>query len=147
LYYGGTTYENTAGLGMHLSAAGMPEKIASKPQSKKEAGLRRPTENELLAIPITRLYDRGTTVVPAELLHHRIGELSIALHPDAAQQWGVDAGQKVNVSFDGVSGEAVVKVDERVPVGVALIPRSMGLAIHEPVAVHVQGVVEGQVKA
>lgn len=137
LYYGGTTYENGAGLGVHLSAAAMPEKTASQPQAKKEAGVR-PTENELLAIPITRLYDLGTTVVPAGLLHKRIGELSIALHPEAAKKWGVGAGQRVNVSFDGVSGEAVVKVDERVPMGVALIPRSMGLAIHEPVAVKVK---------
>ena len=51
---------------------------------------------------------------------------------------GLAAGQTVNVSFNGVSGAAVVKVDETVPTGVALIPRSMGLAIREPVAVKVK---------
>jgi hypothetical protein len=44
----------------------------------------------------------------------------------------------VNVSFNGVSGEAVVKLDDTISVGVALIPRSMGLAIHEPVPVKVK---------
>jgi hypothetical protein len=39
----------------------------------------------------------------------------------------------VNISFDGVSGDAVVKLDEKVAVGVALVPRSMGLAIREPI--------------
>jgi len=137
LYYGGTTYENKHGLGAHLSAAATPQETVSIPEVRKEAALH-PKENELLAVPVTRLYDRGTTVLPAELLHKRIGALSISLHPDAAQNLGVQAGQTVNVSFNGTSGEAVVKVDDTVPAGVALIPRSMGLAIHEPVAVQVK---------
>jgi anaerobic selenocysteine-containing dehydrogenase len=60
------------------------------------------------------------------------------LHPDAAQNLGVEAGQTVNVSFNGVSGEVVVKLDDTISVGVALVPRSMGIAIREPVAVKVK---------
>jgi len=92
----------------------------------------------LLAVPVTKLYDRGTTILPAELLHERIGDVSISLHPEAAQKLGVEAGQTVSVSFNGVSGDAVVKLDDTISVGVALIPRSMGLAIREPVAVKVK---------
>ncbi len=137
LYYGGTTYENKQGMGAHLSAAaGRGEKV-SIPRVQKEAAPR-PKENELLAVPIVKLYDRGTTILPSELLHERIGEVSVSLHPDAAQNLGVESGQTVTVSFNGVSGEAVVKVDETVPVGVALIPRSMGLAIREPVPAKVK---------
>jgi anaerobic selenocysteine-containing dehydrogenase len=84
------------------------------------------------------LYDRGTTVLPSALLHERIGEAQVALHPEAVKELGVTAGQTVSVSFNGVSGEAVVKVDETVPTGVVLIPRSMGLAIREPAAVKVK---------
>jgi anaerobic selenocysteine-containing dehydrogenase len=83
------------------------------------------------------LYDRGATVVPAELLNERIGEATISLHPDAAKKLGVEAGATVKVSFDGVKGEALVKIDETISAGVALIPRSMGLAIREPVAIKV----------
>jgi NADH-quinone oxidoreductase subunit G len=139
LYYGGTTYENTQGMGAHLSAAATRGEKVSIPRghASREAAPR-PKENELLAIPVTRLHDRGTTVLPAELLHERIGELTIALHPDAAQNLGVEAGQTVDVSFNGVSGEAVVKLDETISVGVALVPRSMGLAIHEPVPAKVR---------
>jgi anaerobic selenocysteine-containing dehydrogenase len=104
---------------------------------QKEAAPR-PKENELLAVPVTKLYDRGTTVLPAELLHDRIGDVNVILHPDAAEKLGVEAGQTVNVSFNGVSGEAVVKLDETISVSVALIPRSMGLAIREPVPVKVK---------
>jgi len=137
LYYGGTTYENTQGLGVHLSAAaGRGEKL-SIPRVQREAAPR-PKENELLAVPITKLYDRGTTVVSAELLHERIGEASVVLHPDAAKDLGVSAGQTVNVSFNGFSGAVIVKLDDTISVGVALIPRSMGIAIREPVAVKVK---------
>jgi len=139
LYYGGTTYENTQGMGVHLSAAaGRGEKVSiSRVHASREAAPR-PKEKELLAVPITKLYDRGTTVMSAELLHERIGEASISLHPEAAQNLGVIAGQTVNVSFNGVSGEAVVKLDDTISVGVALVPRSMGIAIREPVAVRVK---------
>jgi NADH-quinone oxidoreductase subunit G len=139
LYYGGTTYENTQGMGVHLSAAATRgEKVSiSRVHAAREAAPR-PKEKELLAVPITKLYDRGTTVMSAELLHERIGEASISLHPEAAQNLGVIAGQTVNVSFNGVSGEAVVKLDDTISVGVALVPRSMGIAIREPVAVKVK---------
>ena len=137
LYYGGTTYENTQGMGAHLSAAAMRGEKVSIPRVQKEAAPR-PKENELLAVPVTKLYDRGTTVAPAELLDQRVGDLNISLHPNAAKDLGVEAGQMVSVSFNGVSGEAAVKLDDTVPVGVALIPRSMGLAIREPVAVKVK---------
>jgi NADH-quinone oxidoreductase subunit G len=137
LYYGGTTYENTKGMGAHLSAAATRGEKLSIPRVQKEAAPR-PKENELLAVPITKLYDRGTTITSAELLDQRVGETSISLHPDAAENLGVTAGQKVNVSFNGVSGEAIVKLDDTISVGVALIPRSMGIAIREPVAVKVK---------
>ena len=137
LYYGGTTYENKQGMGVQLSAAATRGEKVSIPKVQKEAAPR-PKEKELLAVPVTKLYDRGTTVLPAELLHERIGDASVVLHPDVAKTLGVEAGQTVNISFNGVSGEVVVKLDDTISVGVALIPRSMGLAIREPVAVKVK---------
>jgi NADH-quinone oxidoreductase subunit G len=137
VYYGGTTYENTQGLGAHLSAAaGRGEKVSILRVQREAAP--RPKENELLAVPVTKLYDRGTTVMPAELLHERIGEATITLHPNAAQNLSVEAGQTVNVSFNGFSGEAVVRLDDTISVEVALVPRSMGIAIHEPIVVKVK---------
>jgi NADH-quinone oxidoreductase subunit G len=137
LYYGGTTYENKQGMGAQLSAAATRREKLSIHRVQREAVVR-PKEKELLAVPVTKLYDRGTTVMPAELLHARVGETNVVLHPEAAQNLGVEAGQIVSVSFNGTNGEAVVKVDDTVPIGVALIPRSMGLAIREPVAVKVK---------
>jgi len=150
LYYGGTTYENTQGLGAHLSAATTRGETGNLPkvEATREAARQRPKENELLAVPVTKLYDRGTTVMQsANLLRDWIGGPTISLHPQAAQNLGLEAGQRVTVSFDGVSGDAVVKLDDTIAVGVALIPRSMGLAIREPVVVRALSPVEGKVQS
>ncbi len=136
LYYGGTTYENKHGMGAHLTSAATRAGNVNIPNVAvaRDGSLRRPKENELLAVPITKLYDRGTTVMmSANLLRDRIGGPTISLHPDAAQKLGVNEGDLVSVSFDGTSGEARVKLDDTISVGVVLIPRDMGLAIYEPV--------------
>lgn len=137
LYYGGTTYENTQGLGVTLSAAAQRGEMVTTPEVGREAGLR-PAENELLAVPVTKLYDRGLTVLPSELLKAHIGEATVVLHPEAAKRLGVQPGQRVTVSLNGVSGEAVVRMDESISAGVMLVPRSMGLAIREPVVAKVK---------
>ena len=131
LYYGGTTYENKHGLGAWLSsAAGRSEKF-TLPRVQKVEELR-PKEKKLLAVPVTKLYDRGVTVESAKLLNQRIGEAFIALHPSAAEQFGVEAGERVKLSLDGVSEDVVVKIDETISTGVVLVPRSMGLPISAP---------------
>ena len=137
MYYGGTTYANNHGLGAHLSAAATRGEKVSIPKVQKEA-VPHPKDKELLAVPVNKLYHRGTTVMTAELLHQRIGEASVSLHPSAAEKLGVRAGQTVNVSFNGTSGQAVVKLDDSIDEGIALVPRSMGLAIQEPAAVKVK---------
>jgi NADH-quinone oxidoreductase subunit G len=145
LYYGGTTYENTQGLGAQLVSAvergetppGSGGETVSIPDVQVEAGLR-PKEDELLAVPVTKLYDRGTTVTPAELLSERIGETFIALHPDAAKKLGLETGKLVEVSFNGFKGEAILKIDETISTGIVLVPRSMGLPISRPTAVKVK---------
>jgi NADH-quinone oxidoreductase subunit G len=137
VYYGGTTYENRHGMGAHLSAAATRGERVNIPRVQREA-VPFPTEKELLAVPVNKLYHRGTTVMPAELLHERIGEASVSLHPDAATRLGVRAGQTVNVSFNGTSGQAVVRLDGSISEGVALVPRSMGIAIREPILIKVK---------
>jgi len=140
MYYGGTTYENTMGIGAHLTGAAERGETVNIPRvhALRESSPR-PKEKELLAVPVTKLYDRGTTVMmSANLLRDRIGGLVISLHPDAAKNLGVEAGQLVNISFDGMSGDVTVKLDDTISVGVALVPREMGLAIREPVLAEVR---------
>ena len=137
LYYGGTTYENTQGLGVQLVPTAQAGGAVHIPKVRKEAALR-PKEKELLAVPVNKLYDRGVTINPAQLLDQRIGEATVTLHPSVAKNLGVEAGARVKISFDGMSNEVVVKIDDTISAGVALVPRSMGIAIREPVAAKVK---------
>ena len=137
LYYGGTTYENTQGLGAQLtSAAGRGETY--KLPAPKKAKFLRPKEGEVLAIPVTKLYDMGATVLPAELLAERIGEPSVTLNPATAEELGAAAGELVKISWNGTQAEVRVRIDDTIFTGVALVPRSFGLAVREPVAVSVK---------
>ena len=137
IYYGGTTYENKMGLGAHLATATALGENVDVPRVERQPAPR-PRVKELLAVPVNKLYDRGTTVMmSADLLRDRIGSPMISLHPDAARNLGVEAGDLVQVSFDGVTGEARVKFDDTIEAGVMLVPREMGFAIREPIPAQV----------
>jgi len=137
LYYGGTTYENTQGLGAQLTSAAGRGETYKLPAAKKAKSLR-PKEGEVLAVPVTKLYDQGATVVPAELLSERIGEATVTLNPATARELGAEAGELVKLAFNGTQAEVRVRTDEAVSTGVALVPRSFGLAVREPVAASVK---------
>jgi NADH-quinone oxidoreductase subunit G len=137
MYYGGTTYENVKGLGVQLLPMAQVGGTVRIPKVRKEAALHL-KEKEVLAVPINKLYDYGITVSSAELLEGRIGETKVAMNSSTAKKLGVDVGKQVKLSFDSVNGEAIVNIDDSVSNGVVLVPRSMGIAIREPVAVKVK---------
>ncbi|MGE5124161.1 MAG: NADH-quinone oxidoreductase subunit NuoG [Acidobacteriaceae bacterium] len=132
LYYGGTSYANTQGLGMHLA---VPSQTPSLTWPDEPEGISR--EGVLLAVPITVLYDHGQTIYHSTLLHQRTPEANISLHPDDAQRLELQPGSQVKFTLDGNAVQAVLHCDEMVPPGVALIPRSLGLPIHSPVLVEI----------
>jgi NADH-quinone oxidoreductase subunit G len=138
LYYGGTTYENTQGLGVQLLNAAQQGKKVGMPRLRKAATLR-PKEKQLLGVPVTKLYDRARTVASAEVLKARIGEPFVAIHPSAAESYGVAEGERITLNLDGRSEEVVVRIDASISAGVALIPRAMGLAIIEPTPIRIKG--------
>ena len=128
LYYGGTTYENTQGLGVHLALTPLSSPIGRG--AGGEGKTLRPDEDQWLVVPVTRLYDRGITVVTSALLEKHIGEATFILNPQAAQSLGIQSGDLLKVN--GLEAPAVL--DETVPASVILVPRSMGLPVGIPVA-------------
>jgi NADH-quinone oxidoreductase subunit G len=133
LYYGGTSYENTQGLGFQLSSfAEQGAPLSVMPVNSVAVA----PNSELLGIPVTRLYDRGETVSPSTLLGDRIGDLTITLNPEDAARLGLRTGSgqfgPAVVSLDSVERVARVFVDEAVPTGIVLVPRSFGLPIIAP---------------
>jgi NADH-quinone oxidoreductase subunit G len=131
LYYGGTSYKNTQGLGAHLalSSAPTPATTTLTPSPSPKG------RGELLAVPVTKLYDAGATVSPAKLLESHVGPAGVVLNPATAGKLGVDNGEKATVSLNNFEAEVQVHLDESLADGVVLVYRSFGIPIFDPTAV------------
>jgi NADH-quinone oxidoreductase subunit G len=136
LYFSGTSYENLQGQGVQLApAAQRGEQVAlgwSEPPAVEA------DYEGLLGVPVTFLYDRGQTVMPSILLHQRIHPVCVVLNPDEATQLGIATGELVQLQLNGSTTLAAAKLDEGVPAGIALIPRSLGIPIAEPLPMKIQ---------
>ena len=148
LYYGGTSYENKLGLGIVLESN--ISRLPSQRHKPLDSGLR-PKEDELFAVPITKLYDNGTTVAPAKLLTSHIKRFNgVVLNPATAQKLGIENSSQpfdgaqgtAEVSLDGVVYSVKVLLDASISTGVVLIPRSMGISIPNPAPVKVVAAVK-----
>ena len=131
LYYGGTTYENSQGLGLHLAMG----KAVAAPAALHAA--LRPKENELLAVPASKVYDRGTTMLAANLLEERAGAPAVVVNPATAGKLGLASGDPAKVGLNGADYEVAVKLDESIPTGVVLVYRSFGIPISGPAPVKI----------
>lgn len=136
IYYGGTTYDNSQGLGVQLSTT---TERGENPTLSFEAPfeLEKP-KGGLLAVPITRLYDHGTTIAASELLATRLESPQIVLNPEDAEKLGLEMGASAIVTLNGAGASLTTQIDNSLPKGIALIPRSLGLPIDSPTSVEVK---------
>jgi len=127
LYYGGTGYENRQGLGLTLARA--PQSALPVPA----AAPLRPREDELFAVPVTKLYDLGLTVAPSRLLSSHIERnAALSLHPATAARLGLEPGAQALLTLNGSDFSLRVALDDSISTGVVLLPRSMGVALTAP---------------
>jgi anaerobic selenocysteine-containing dehydrogenase len=70
----------------------------------------------------------------------------MALHPNTAKKFGVIMGERVTLNLDGATEVVIVKVDDNIPAGVALVPRSMGLPISGPTEVSLKAASKAAVR-
>jgi len=137
LYFGGAAQKNGQGLGVQLApAVESGISVRPSPVEPREQSERRNT----LLVPVARLYDHGTTVRPSAVLAARLAARRLELNPAEANRIGLREGGKVEIRWDGrvESVEAVTSAD--VPQGVALLPRSLGIALDAPVQVELKAV-------
>jgi NADH-quinone oxidoreductase subunit G len=135
VYYGGTSYENSQGLGMQLPLSG-----ATPPLTWPQVGDFKLPKLGSMAFPVTRLYDQGTTLAPSKLLEIRIGEPYVILNAEDAGRLKLEDGDMVRMIISG-SGHSVVvpaRLDDKLPERVVLVPRSFGIPIHGPMPVEVK---------
>jgi anaerobic selenocysteine-containing dehydrogenase len=90
-----------------------------------------------VAVPVTKLYDMGTTVAPAKLLGGHIGEASVAVNPATAAKLGLLNGGQATVSLNDVEAAVKVRFEESISTGVVLVYRSFGIPISEPTSVKI----------
>ena len=135
LYYGGTAYTNSQGLGVKLPSAaehGKTEDIQVEPAGQ------RPLPDGLVLVPVTRLFDRGITVSQSELLESRLAPRQVILHPQDAGDLGLLELAEVELAWDGRSERIAVRLHPAVPRGSALLPRSLGLPLSSPTPVRIR---------
>ncbi len=136
LHYMGTAYENTQGLGATLpNAVQRGETVEAPGPAQVEAAA---TEG-LMAVPITRLYDRGTLVTGSDTLAPRLPqEAWVWLAPETARGLGLEDGDQAVLEYRGLSQWVRIRVNPAVPGNVMLVPRSMGVAVSGPESVRIK---------
>jgi anaerobic selenocysteine-containing dehydrogenase len=76
-------------------------------------------------------------VVPAGVLHQRIPEPYVLVHPQTSAPLEITEGAQLQLNLSGVEVVAIAHLDETIPQEVVLVPRSMGIPLHEPTPVEI----------
>ncbi len=125
LYYGGTAYENTGGLGIQWP---VEAEDGTAPTIETGAVWRAPLlgKDQLLIVPIKELFDRQSTFRPShELLQSHIPEPYVILNTEDANRLGIADQDVVTVDYGLQAVEVSVRLDPDAPVGAALLPRNL----------------------
>ncbi len=121
LYYGGTSYTNDQGIGVQTpTAAERGEAVSARPVDVPAT----PTAN-LILVPVSVLYDRGTTFGRSVLMHPRLPLPHVELNAADAHALGIANGDTVTVSAGGRDLTVTAHVNGKAPQGVALLPESL----------------------
>jgi NADH-quinone oxidoreductase subunit G len=135
LYFGGTAFKNHHGIGVQISPAcergeGIDIDWIDPPAASKTDGI--------LLVPVDQLYDHAMTIRPSQVLEPRLAAAAIILNPKDAERLKVAAGDMVEIRLNGHVDEMPVLLEPGTPSGVALVGRSQGLAIVDPLDVEVR---------
>lgn len=125
LYYGGTAYRNTGGLGIQIATA------ADNGEAVRADAVRLPQvpkagRGKLLIIPAARLYNRERVFEPTLLLQPRVMTPYIELNEADAKKLGIANGDVVEVSAENAPPVRVrAAVNGAAPEGSAVLPRHL----------------------
>jgi len=133
LYYGGTAFQNTRGLGIQWATLADDPDAALSVSWIEPAEAPQPAGGELLVVPTTVLYNRETAFAQSVVVHQRVPLPYVALHPADAERLGVATGDAVLLSVNGHEVQASARVDDEgaegsAPPGVALLPMKLQVA-------------------
>ncbi len=122
LYYGGTAYSNTGGLGVEWATNAEKEKyqLTVRPVNtavEKPAGL--------TVIPVQVLYDRGHLFEASDMMHPRIPAPYAELNAQDAAKLGITDGDRVRLLVGDQHIDVAARVNGKAPVGTVLLPKQL----------------------
>lgn len=125
LYYGGTAYKNTGGLGVQIATAADQGELVQPAEVTLPEALK--PGRGLIVVPTVRLYNRERTFQPSAeaLMEPRIDEPYVQLHPADAKKAKVQAGDWVEITVGEVAVRACARIDASTPEGIVLLPRHL----------------------
>jgi len=134
LYFGGTAFRNAQGLGMKL-----PRRPTDVPgDATWTVPPEPPSGSGMLLVPVTRLFDRGTTILPSKVLAPRLAPARLEINPADASHLSIGEGQEVEVRWSEQTRRLPAAIRDEVPGGVVLVPRGVGLPLESPVIVQIR---------
>jgi NADH-quinone oxidoreductase subunit G len=126
LYYGGTAYKNTGGVGVQLATeADNGTAVAAgevKPSAAPKTG-----KGSLLVVPTIQLYDRERTFQPsvAEVMSSRTSIPYVEINVADASNLKIADGDMVQVTVGGNTVRVKAYVNGGAPAGTVLLPRHL----------------------
>jgi NADH-quinone oxidoreductase subunit G len=126
LYYGGTSYKNTGGLGVQIAtAADRGETVTGKSVTLEKADKTR--KGELLIVPTVELYNRERVFHASadRLMSARVADPYIELNAEDAAKLKIQNGDMVQVQAEGAALRVRAHVNGAAPKGTALLPRNL----------------------
>lgn len=127
VFYGGTAYQNTGGLGVQVAAAADNGGTVSAGRVEL-ADVPTAGKGKFLVLPTTRLYNRERVFQPSvdHIMHPRVADPYVELSETDAKSLKIKKGDIVEVA---VSGSPVVevqaKINASVPAGTVVLPRHL----------------------
>ena len=127
VYYGGTAYNNTGGLGIQLaSAADRGEPVG--PNTVTLPDVEKVGKGKLRILPVTVLYNRERTFQPSvdDIMHPRVADPYLELNAEDAQKLNIKHGDIVEVvASDGLAVQVRAHVNGSAPLGTVILPRHL----------------------
>jgi NADH-quinone oxidoreductase subunit G len=118
LYFGGTAYDNRGGLGAQYPAE------CERMQRFAVQWAEPPAlpSGDIIAVPVRRLYRRGTLIAESHVLDPRTLSSYIQLSRADAERLGIADGDVVTVTLASGEREMTARVDGQAPNGAVLVP-------------------------
>ena len=124
LYYGGTAYNNQGGLGIqipsHADRGGPLNQVKVTAPKPIQAG-----ENEIVVIPITRLYNRQRNFRPTALMEGRVLDAHAVIHTADANARGIRQGDRVELRVGEARAQAQAVLSDEIDQGSVALPRHL----------------------